>query len=154
MPIYPFECEDCNVEWDVMVPISKRPKRKKCPECGKYCKVLMFREGEPPNIQFKGTGWWITKHRKEEYDRKGMDKETADRWLNDEIKNSKERMKSGNQHYKRYIPNYDVLVKQGVAKRVSDKRAVEKKEIMKKQTEQAHKNAKLDPTTPVTPQPI
>lgn len=157
MPNYIYQCmnEECEEVVEIFCPVSKRKKRVRCPECEEWCEQIVCKPGEePPGLIFKGHGWYTNKSRDRKYAEKGMDKQTADRWLNDEIKNSQERLNSGNQHYKRYTPDYESLHKAGMVKRVSDKRAIEKKEMSKKLTEEAYKKAGLDPTKPATPQPI
>jgi len=54
----------------------------------------------------------------ERYGRYGMDKDTANQFLNDSIKLSKERMQSGKQSYERMLLDPEFAVKNGMAKRV------------------------------------
>lgn len=157
MPNYVYQCpnEDCEEIVEILCPVSKRKKRVRCPECKEWCEQIVCRPGEePPGLIFKGFGWYTNKSRDRKYAEKGMGKQEADRFLEQEIRNSQKRMESGGQHYKRMVPNYKNLHKQGAVKQVSDKEAIRKREASKKMTEEAYKKAGLDPTKPSTPQPI
>jgi hypothetical protein len=52
--------------------------------------------------------------------KEGMDKKAADKFYKESIEATKERVKTGEQHYKKVYPKWDVLEKQGVVKRVTD----------------------------------
>ena len=156
MPLYVHLCnnEECQEITEVLCPVSKRKKKIRCPVCGDWAERQYARPGESPGAIFKGFGWYTNKSRDRKYAEKGMDKQEANRFLEQEIRNSQKRMESGGQHYKRMVPNYKNLHKQGVVKQVSDKEAIRKREASKKMTEEAYKKAGLDPTKPSTPQPI
>lgn len=156
MPLYVYLCEneECQDTVELLLPVKHRNRKVVCPTCGEDCERQICRPGEAPAAVFKGRGFYTNFSRDRKYAEKGMDKQEADRWLQQEIDNSKARMNSGNQHYKRMVPNYKNLHKQGVVKRVSDKEAIRKRNDSKKMTEEAYKKAGLDPTKPATPQPI
>ena len=140
--LYVYECDDCEISWEIQASIKKCPKRKKCPSCGKLRnKTITGGCG----VIFKGYGWDTNTTRDTKYAKKGMSKDEADEFLNDSIKYSKERIKTGGQNYSRWTPNIDRMVDSGQATKVSDTRAAEKKEISKKLTEHAYNKLNLRP---------
>jgi len=62
----------------------------------------------------------------------GMDKKQAHKFYEESIAASKERVKTGDQHYKRVVPNWKVLEAQGKVKRVVDGQASRNREELKK----------------------
>ena len=55
MPIYEYQCEQCDHRFEVMQKFSDRPLRK-CEKCGgSVHKVL-----SAPGLLFKGSGWYVT----------------------------------------------------------------------------------------------
>ena len=55
MPIYEYQCEECDHRFEVMQKFSDRPL-KKCEKCGgPVHKVL-----SAPGLLFKGSGWYVT----------------------------------------------------------------------------------------------
>ena len=142
MPLYVYECEDCEISWEIYASIKKCPKRKRCPSCNKLRDKLITGGS---GVIFKGFGWDRNSIRDEKYAKKGMSKDEANEFLGDSIKYSKERIKTGGQNYSRWEPNLDKMVETGEAKRVSDTRAAEKKEVAKKITEDAYGKLGLKP---------
>ena len=61
-----------------------------------------------------------------------MDKRQAEQYYKESCEASKERVKSGGQHYKRVNPNYEVLAKQGLAKKVDSGQATKNRENLKR----------------------
>ncbi len=53
MPIYDFECNDCNVVQEVFV---RKEGEQICP----LCKKPMVRLVGAPSFQLRGTGWYKT----------------------------------------------------------------------------------------------
>jgi putative FmdB family regulatory protein len=62
MPLYEYQCEDCNRTFEVIQRFSDDPVAV----C-KFCGGPVHRLLSAPAIQFKGTGWYIT-----DYARKGQ----------------------------------------------------------------------------------
>lgn len=61
MPIYEYECQECEHRLEALQQISEPPLTT-CPECqGELRKLL-----SAPAFQFKGSGWYVT-----DYARKG-----------------------------------------------------------------------------------
>ena len=65
------------------------------------------------------------------YAREGMDKQQAKTFYNESMQASKERVKSGGQHYKRVMPNYKVLAEQGQVRRLNDQERADKIQNLK-----------------------
>lgn len=67
MPIYEYECRDCEHRFERMQKFSDDPVDR-CPECGGTVDRLI----SPPAIRFKGSGWYVT-----DYSDKGKAKREA-----------------------------------------------------------------------------
>ena len=55
MPLYEYQCKKCKHKFEKIQKFSDSPIRK-CPECGGAVEKVMH----APNVQFKGTGWYVT----------------------------------------------------------------------------------------------
>jgi putative FmdB family regulatory protein len=55
MPIYEYECTDCNHKWEIQQKITDAPQ-KKCPECKKKKAKRLISSGQ--SFQLKGQGWF------------------------------------------------------------------------------------------------
>ena len=55
MPLYEYQCKKCRHKFEKIQKFSDPPVRK-CPECGNPVEKVMH----APNVQFKGTGWYVT----------------------------------------------------------------------------------------------
>lgn len=55
MPIYEYQCETCNHQFEVKQKFSDQPIES-CVKCGKGVRKLI----SSPGIMFKGTGWYVT----------------------------------------------------------------------------------------------
>ncbi|HEY1527620.1 MAG TPA: FmdB family zinc ribbon protein [Candidatus Angelobacter sp.] len=55
MPLYEYQCKKCKHKFEKIQKFSDRPIRK-CPECGGPLEKIQH----APNVQFKGTGWYVT----------------------------------------------------------------------------------------------
>ncbi|MBN2181579.1 MAG: zinc ribbon domain-containing protein [Sedimentisphaerales bacterium] len=64
MPTYEYICENCEYEFEKFQTITARPLRT-CPECGK--KKLKRLIGTGAGIIFKGSGFYETDYRSENY---------------------------------------------------------------------------------------
>ncbi len=63
MPTYEYECSGCGHEFELFQKMTD-PPRKRCPKCrGKVIRKL----GRGAGIIFKGTGFYQTDYRSEEY---------------------------------------------------------------------------------------
>jgi putative FmdB family regulatory protein len=64
MPTYEYRCEDCEHRFERFQSITARPLRK-CPECGKPKLARLIGAGS--GIIFKGSGFYQTDYRSENY---------------------------------------------------------------------------------------
>ena len=55
MPLYEYQCKKCKHKFEKIQKFSDRPI-KKCPECGGPLEKIQH----APNVQFKGSGWYVT----------------------------------------------------------------------------------------------
>lgn len=63
MPTYEYECTKCAHEFELVQKMSDPPK-KRCPECrGKVIRKI----GAGAGLLFKGSGFYITDYRSEDY---------------------------------------------------------------------------------------
>jgi putative FmdB family regulatory protein len=60
MPTYEYQCEACGYHFELMQPITQKPK-KLCPQCKK--KTLKRLIGTGSGIIFKGTGFYETDYK-------------------------------------------------------------------------------------------
>lgn len=68
MPLYEYQCDECDHRFEVIQRFSDAPIET-CPKCGGPVKKLL----SSPAIQFKGSGWYIT-----DYARAGKSEGKAD----------------------------------------------------------------------------
>ena len=61
MPIYEYQCDDCNHVLDALQKVNDKPLVD-CPECGKN---TLRRLISAPNFRLKGEGWYETDFKKE-----------------------------------------------------------------------------------------
>jgi putative FmdB family regulatory protein len=55
VPLYEYQCKKCKHKFEKIQKFSDRAI-KKCPECG----GLLEKIQHAPNVQFKGSGWYVT----------------------------------------------------------------------------------------------
>jgi putative FmdB family regulatory protein len=55
VPLYEYQCKKCKHKFEKIQKFSDQPV-KKCPDCGGPVEKVMH----APNVQFKGTGWYVT----------------------------------------------------------------------------------------------
>lgn len=56
MPIYEYQCEQCNHQFEAIQNLSEKPL-KKCPECGKLKLTKLI---SAAGFRLKGSGWYET----------------------------------------------------------------------------------------------
>ena len=147
MPFYRFECPECEVYWEKKGSMSKPPKTSKCSVCNKRRKRVYT----TPSIHFKGMDFYTNRARVEKYKRDGMEKGTADEFLRNEIKYSKDRAKDSARVYKRVVPDFEKMVKEGTARKCSDKEIAQRKENARKITTDWYNRAGKDPHKDINP---
>ncbi|HEY5648253.1 MAG TPA: FmdB family zinc ribbon protein [Nitrospiria bacterium] len=72
MPIYEYECEDCQNRVEVMQKVSDAPLQK-CENCGGALRKLL----SAPGLMFKGSGWYVTDYSDKLKDPKKAEKEKS-----------------------------------------------------------------------------
>ena len=73
MPFYDYKCKKCEEEFEVFHSINSTEQRF-CPKCGSTAKKLI----SAPPIIFKGSGFYTTEYRDEDYTKDAKkDKEQA-----------------------------------------------------------------------------
>lgn len=60
MPVYQYECTKCNHKFELTQSFNAEPSAQ-CPECNNGAKRLFI----PVPVIFKGSGFYITDHRKD-----------------------------------------------------------------------------------------
>lgn len=150
MVLYKIACSSCEIFWEVEASMAKPPKRRRCPECNVWCPRVFT----VPAIRFLGTGFYTNRSRAEKFNRDGFDRVQAEEFYKSSIEHSKERVKTGYQHYSKITPNIENMTKSGMIKKVDSEKAEVKKQKMREMTIESHKKAGLDPTKPIHPQAI
>jgi putative FmdB family regulatory protein len=69
MPTYDYECESCGHAFEEFQSITA-PPRKKCPKCEGNVRRLI---GAGAAVIFKGSGFYATDYRSEEYKKKAKE---------------------------------------------------------------------------------
>lgn len=73
MPTYHYACEKCDHEFEIDQKISDEP-RKRCPECrGKVFRVI-----HPVGHILKGSGFYATDYRSEDFSKKELEEKKSD----------------------------------------------------------------------------
>ena len=141
MPFYRFECGECEIFWEKKASMKKAPQKSRCKECNKMRSKVIG----APAVHFKGMDFETNRSRSEKFRRDGMDKDTANDWLKNEVDFSKDRAALSAKTYKRVVPDYKKMADEGLVKKCSDKRVKERTDIARKLTRDMHNNAGLDP---------
>jgi len=95
--------------------------------CGSIAERLVT---GPPDIKHGRNSHHAMKERRR-YAREGMDKQQAQTFYKESMEATKERVKSGGQHYKKVVPNYKVLAEQGQVRRLNDQERADKIQNLK-----------------------
>ena len=147
MPFYKFECKECEVFWEKKASMKKAPQRSRCDTC----KKMRPRVYGAPAVHFKGMDFETNRSRAERFAKEGMDKDTANEFLNNEVQFSKDRRQDSAKVYKRVVPDFEKMVKEGTAKKYSDKEVRQRTETARKLTRYMHDKAGLDPHKDINP---
>lgn len=149
MPLFEYGCSSCEVFWEKSAKIGKAPKKTKCPQCGKKCEryfgnaniTISFKDNGNLNASNKALDFHSVRSRYYKHLDKGFDKDSANRFLNNEIKYYKEAHTIDRNHYKPVNINWDKLAKDKGARKLSDRETSAKIELAKKLTAEAYDNA-------------
>ena len=119
MPTYEFSCHKCELIFEhIYQTIPKKiPKSKKCPACGKLAEKMI----SSGVFHMKGMPY-------------RLGKTEVNTFYNEAIRDSKERLDVNQAHnpYKRYVPNYNVLTKNGTLRKMSDSEIRQKQALTTK----------------------
>jgi putative FmdB family regulatory protein len=81
VPLYEYQCKKCKHKFEKIQKFSDRPI-KKCPQCGSPVEKIQH----APNVQFKGSGWYVTdyggksdKSKSDEAPEKGSEKDKSEK---------------------------------------------------------------------------
>ncbi len=112
MPSYNYHCSSCDLVFSDLVPMSEYNEPQDCHKCG----TPSNRTARGQAINAHGLG--LTDGRGE-----GDKAKTEHRWMEDEIENTKEAIKSekGVSPYSEYKINHEVAEKQGYCKKITEK---------------------------------
>lgn len=141
--LFNFYCFGCSSHSQKYFRGNKVPKVYKCMFCGSKDTKL---EGEKPTDMKLITSTtlnankasWIKRRRTE-----GMEKEVAERFYKDSIDASKERQKSGHEHYKKVSMDVDYHIKNGIAKVPDDGTRAKNIEVLRKKNQEVY--SKVNP---------
>ena len=116
------------------------PEKLKCLHCKKKKAELA-----PTTVPTVKHG--INSHRalkeRQRFAMDGMDRQQSEKFYKESVEASKERVKSGGEHYKQIVPNYEVLEKQGQVKRLTDEQRAAKIKYLKDANIQISKDGKI-----------
>lgn len=147
--VYEWICEECRIYWDKYYKVGKAPLRTRCPECKKLSE--RYYRNSNVGISFKDDGagnkgtnvndFHTVKRRYQKHAEDGYDKQSANRWLKQNIEASKRNMDDESFRYKSANINYKKLAEDGKVRKLSDKEAAEKLERARKLTVDAYDTA-------------
>lgn len=142
MPKYHFRCNHCEdiTEVEGSMESPPQPEDIVCPGCGS----TVYRDFlcDVPSVHFVGMDFYVNQERARKYARDGMDKDTANKFYNDSIRNSRDRMNEDPGHYKRMYMDPQAAIDQGLAKVNPDQEKAKKKAEAHKVTLQRDRKIK------------
>ena len=93
MPTYDYQCENCGYEFEQFQAITANPLRK-CPECGKMTLKRLIGAGS--GVIFKGSGFYQTDYRSEDYKKsEKSEKSSANTTTKEQTKTNAKDSKAG-----------------------------------------------------------
>ena len=132
MSIYEYSCRDCMLIMEHDFPFGEAAETVSCPECN--ADIDQHWAGRKVPVQFKGAGWTQTTGR----NMKGGSDEVNLRLQ----EGSKDRMKTGWQHYSKMTPGKALTDN---ARKLSEKELEDRLKTSKKQTETNYNKSGLSP---------
>lgn len=142
MPSYAFFCDDCEVSWDKLRPISESDKGSKCPEC----RNMGQRDYNFGLMKFDLMSR-ASQHRNQEF-YEGGDKQLGRQCLENLGKSSEKRMGQQASAYSVMRPNMKHFEEQGKAQRLTQAQSTRKQKNLEKMTRYVYNKAKMDPSKP------
>ena len=114
--------------WEDVIYGKELPDVVKCNKCKKKKAMIV----PPTDFTIKhGRNSIHAKKERMRFDRDGMDKQQSEQFLKEACEASKERQKSGEEHYARMVPNYEVLREQGKVRKLTDEESARKRKYLK-----------------------
>jgi phage FluMu protein Com len=133
-------CRECSIYWDREYDLGKAPERTKCPQCKKLSNRYYLKENI--GVSFKDDKDFHTVRRRyQKHAEKGYDKDSANRFLRQQIEKSRSWQDDETYRYKSANFNYEKMAGDGVVKKLSDKETSEKIDRAKKLTIDAYDKA-------------
>jgi len=145
MPIYEWECGDCEVSWEDMYDsYDDAPRKRRCPKCKKPRERLISSFG----AQFKGKGFYCNDYGKNNATHANS-KSACETFIEESKVASKKRMETGFQNYRVYTPDLGVLEAKGeiTRKKGKDKEAIihDSASKYREVAETVYKHSGIDP---------
>tara|TARA_R110000868_G_scaffold13711_3_gene63571 strand:- start:1336 stop:1782 length:447 start_codon:yes stop_codon:yes gene_type:complete len=132
-------CETCQEEEGYFYRSENTPTKRRHKKCGGYA-TQRFDERAAYKMldESQKRRKWV------KYEHEGMTKSDGDAFLKTSIAASKNRMESGNTstHYTPMVPNMDYMVKNGLAKPITDEKNAEKLKVTKEVLTKVTKDGK------------
>lgn len=126
--------------WKVVNYGDDLPEKVKCNKCKK--KKAKFTPPDVPKIK-NGRNSYAAMRERRRFATEGMDKKQAEQFYKEAVQASKERMETGGQHYKKIVPHYETLRKEGKVRKLNDQERADKIELLKRANQQITKDGKI-----------
>lgn len=126
MAIYEFVCHDCKIFWEKEAPMSKAPRRTKCPECSKLREQNYT---SAPPVIYKGTDYRTPGRI---HVKARTNPQNIDEWYDYETKETQKRLLAGGSMYRHYVIDAKSALEKGTLTKVSDKVYKERVKTIKK----------------------
>lgn len=140
MTRYDYICNNCELVWVEDHPMGSAPKETRCDECGEmrgrnWASVTTFRmKGDCHTNRVRLRNSYVN----------GLDKDTAEEFYAQAIKNANTGIKTGYQQYSKYSLNHEAARKAGKLRRRSDVETKNAVERAKKMTEAVYNDRNID----------
>jgi hypothetical protein len=149
MAMYEWICRDCNIWWDRDLKLGTAPKRTKCPKCKKLCSryyqqqnvAISFKDDGNCNKNSNANDFHTVRRRYQKVAEQGYDKDSANRFLRNQIAATKKATDDESFRYKAAQVDWHKFAKDRGLKKVGDKEAVQKQENAKNLTIDAYDRA-------------
>ena len=146
MPFYNYYCNRCDANYGDLRKYEERNKKLTCPECGKRQCPLTYDCSKNADGNKSSTSVRVEGGTPKFYKSESYKKNRDNRWINDEIKHTKDAIKgeSGVSHYSAMRPNYEFIRAEGGCERVSNEEAKKKEKAAAKAVQDAAKAMEKD----------
>jgi len=147
MAIFEWICRECKIYWDRDCAVGKAPNRTKCPKCKELSHRYWQNEGVGISFKDDGTGnqnnpgvqdFHTVRRRYQKFFKKGYDKDSANRFLHNQIDASKRWMDDESFRYKSAQIDYHKMAEVKGLRKVGADEARERMERSKHLTADAY----------------